>query len=438
MNIFIFCGPLAFGMGGMEKVAVNLANYLSIQHRVTLGFFSREGQIKPAYEVDLKVVLAPWDFKSDGSRPTYSKRIIESQPDIFIYFGASSQALQVISLLWKCSTPIIMHEGSNPERVITTSWSAPRKITRYEAAWERELLYEQAAAIRFTMPEYLKSLPLELRSKARAFPNAFSIPDNWESDKVNKRIINIGGLKPNKNIKPLLSACRELFGVFPDWELHVFSATNKTPAGEVYVREVEQKIAEYGLDANVFVRGEVDDIDKEYRRSDVHVITSFSEGLSNAVAESMTYGLPTIGIKGVPGVDGLVRHGANGYLADKENLENDLFVYLKALILDDKLRKKLALQARQDSIMFDPEKINKEWESLIHYAVEKNIGENSSEMEKHYDRLRDNLYKKVVKDFGMEAGDDDVSHELSRAQQLNESFLTVQESRLERERWMDE
>ncbi|MGS2744302.1 glycosyltransferase [Halomonas sp. LS-001] len=438
MKIFIFCGPLAFGKGGMEKVAANLANYLSPQNIVTLGYFSREGQTEPAYEVDPQVILAPWVFKAEGSRLAYSKRIIESQSDIFIYFGASSQAIQVISLLWKCNIPILMHEGSNPERVITTNWALPRKISRYEAAWERELIYEHATAIRFTMPEYLNSLPIEMRYKARAFPNAFAIPEEWGQGDLNKRIINVGGLKPNKDIIPLLDVCRELFDIFPEWSLHVFSAKNKTAEGEKYVKEVEEKIHKYKLKKNIFIRGEVDALEEEYLHSDIHIITSFSEGLSNAVAESMTYGIPTIGIKDVPGVDGLVKHGTNGFLVDRGNLKNDLLLYLKKLIQDEQLRKKLAQQARQDSAMFDPQKVNKEWERLIQYTVGKKIGRKYAEQEKHYQKLRGDFYRKVVKGFGVETGSEEACRELLNAQQPNESLLADKEIKAERGRWIDE
>ncbi|WP_206478054.1 glycosyltransferase [Halomonas sp. KRD171] len=437
MNIFIFCGPLAFGKGGMEKVAAGLANFLSKNNNVTVGFFCRENQVVPAYQLDKRVIQAPWSFREVGSRRAYSKRVFDSNPHVFIYFGASSQSIQVVSLLYGSDIPLIIHEGSNPDRVITTNWADVRKISRYEAAWERELVYSQAAAVRFTMPEYLKSLSgSSLKSKAFAFPNAFnSLTKENKRSKFN-RIINIGGLKPNKNIKPLIIAFSHVVEKYPEWELHVFSTRNKSPAGEFYISELESLINSLCLKKNVFFREEVEDINAEFINSDIHVITSLSEGLSNAVAEAMTNGVPTVGIENVPGVSGLIKNKVNGFLVSRKNLELSLIEALFTLVSDDRLRSKLSDQARKDSNVFNPDKIYNNWLELIDFSVAKKNNK-YDESEFHYSHMAKVFYCSEVK--GFEDQVDSQSYHQSIKKILNtDCDLNKVEKHAKIHRWLNE
>ena len=399
MNIFIFCGPLAFGKGGMEKVAASLANFLSDKNIVTVGFFCRESQTLPAYDLNKYVLKAPWFFREQESRNVYLKRILESSPDVFIYFGASSQIIQVISLLYGCDVPIIIHEGSNPERVITTNWASAKRISRYEAAWERELIYSQASAIRFTVPEYLSSLPSSsLKNKAFAFPNAFTSCYKISKRPMLKRIVNVGGLKPNKNLKPLIFAFSDVVKHFPDWELHIFSAKNRFSAGDVYIKELEELVDSLCLSNNVFFRGEVKDMDSEFIDSDIHVITSLSEGLSNAVAEAMVNGVPTIGIEEVPGVSCLIKNNINGILVDRANLVFELFEALFSLISNEGLKNSLSDQARMDSNIFNPEEIYLRWLELIDFSVSK-VSRECDNASFHYSQMVRALYSSQVQGF---------------------------------------
>jgi len=436
MNIFIFCGPMAFGKGGMEKVAASLANYLSKKHVVTLGYFVREIGDRPAYTLVKTVSLAPWFKKLKDSRLDYSKRIVESSADIFIYFGASSQALQVISLLEGFYIPIMMHEGSNPDRVINDSWSNIRGVSRSQAAWEREALYSQASLIRFTMPEYVESLPLDIQKYAVAFHNAFEIPTKYSNVKENKCIINIGGLKKNKNIIPLLNACRDIFRKFPDWKLHIFSAVNNSTAGKEYVEKIARMVSDKGISSNVFLNSEVDDLEPEYLASGIHVITSLSEGLSNAVAESMTYGVPTIGVSNVPGVDGLVLNNRNGILIDREDIENNLYDALDKLMSSSCLREDFGIKAREDAHIFEPISIYRKWEDALKICIE-NHWKRNSEVHRHYSRVLIDLYRNSVVGFqkGKECRDIQKDFLIIRENRCDDSFFVDKESDLKRDRW---
>lgn len=395
MNIYIFCGTAAFGKGGMEKIAINLASKKSESHNVTLGYFSKDDKEEPSYCVSEKVVKAPWDREKE-SMMNYAIRIAEAMPDVFIYFGATCQIMQIISLLKGIKVPLIVHEGSNPNRVLTNNWSLPRKISRYEAAWERQLIYSEANAIRFTMDEYKYSLPASFNKKIFCFPNAFEPPHLSYRIIKEKKIINIGGLKKNKNISPLLEACKNVFKQHPEWRLEIYSALPEGNAAP-YADELKETIGKIGIEDNVILKGVTDDIYAEYIKSSFHVITSLSEGLSNAVAEAMCCGIPSIGIKNVPGVDGLIVDGKNGFLVEHDHLVKNLENKISQLIVNKEMCENMGREARKDASIFSPNDIYYKWDKMIEYAITNR--HNNCEIHKHCARERERFYSKNTRDY---------------------------------------
>lgn len=411
MNIFIFCGPLAFGKGGMEKVSTNLANFLAESgFNVYIGYFVREGQANPSYPLNEKVKKVPWN-QDDEKIVDYKKRILQYSPDVFMIFGASSQIINISSLIYGTGIPLIIHEGSNPERIITQNWAIPRKISVSEAKWEREVVLSTASRIRMTLEAHKESLPNILKAQVRAFPNAFKAqPQNQEKHIKNTskfRIINIGGLKPNKNILPLIDAFLNISHNYLNWELVVFSTTYKNKRGERYVKKIKDHVTSKKAQGMVKFFPETDEIDREYALSDIHAITSTSEGFGNCVAEAMTHGLPNIGLACCPGVNSLIEHGVNGLLVSSDSdivlgLENAL----KTLMDSTELRKRLGNAGRRKAQEFNPELINQKWLDIIYEAASYKDSDKlfteqlafDEELAKKYKRGADDLLKSVLGD----------------------------------------
>lgn len=411
MNIFIFCGPLAFGKGGMEKVATNLANFLAESgFNVYIGYFVRQGQANPSYPLNEKVEKVAWN-QEHHKIVDYKKRILQCSPDVFMIFGASSQIITISSLVYGTGIPLIIHEGSNHERIITQNWAIPRKISESEAKWEREVILSTASRIRMTLEAHKESLPNILKAQVRAFPNAFKAQpqsqDKYVKNASRFRIINIGGLKPNKNILPLIDAFLNISHNYPNWELVVFSAIYKNKRGERYVRQIKDHVSSKKAEDIIKFFPETDDIDQEYALSDIHAITSTSEGFGNCVAEAMTHGLPNIGLACCPGVKDLIDHEVDGLLVSCDSdivlgLENAL----KTLMDSAELRKRYGNAGRKKAQEFNPELINQKWLDIIYEAYsyknsDKLFAEQlafDKELAKKYKRGAYDLFKSVLGD----------------------------------------
>jgi len=84
--------------------------------------------------------------------------------------------------------------------------------------------------------------------------------------------------------------------------------------------EMEQYIAEAGLQNNIRMLGQRNDIPSLLNLSDCFVLASRSEGLSCSIIEAMAAGLPVIATD-VGGNCELVTNAVNGYLVQPENVE---------------------------------------------------------------------------------------------------------------------
>jgi glycosyltransferase involved in cell wall biosynthesis len=88
-------------------------------------------------------------------------------------------------------------------------------------------------------------------------------------------------------------------------------------------RQLQTLIERLNLSARVEILPPVADVGPLLQQADFHVSTSISEGMSNALLESMSWGTPPI-VSRVSGVDDIVRHDTSGFVFEAGN--DDAFV----------------------------------------------------------------------------------------------------------------
>lgn len=176
----------------------------------------------------------------------------------------------------------------------------------------------------------LQAFDLALRAPLRT-----SIPEGRPT------VIAIGNLQPVKGHLELIEAVERLRRRIPD--LLVLCA------GDGPMRpSLEQQIAERGLGECVLLLGHRDDVPALLARSQVGVLASHAEGLSNALIEAMAASLPVVATT-VGGNTELVIEGgprANGFLVPPYK-SGPIADRLEQLLLDEPLRKALGAAARE-------------------------------------------------------------------------------------------
>jgi glycosyltransferase involved in cell wall biosynthesis len=142
------------------------------------------------------------------------------------------------------------------------------------------------------------------RSELRSLDEALEV--QWDGDRV---VLSVGRLDREKNPLLLLDILAGLRAGDPAWRMVI--------AGDGPMREQMQlRIAELGLDDAVTMVGEVSngpELWQLYRRSQIFLHVSFTEGLPQVLLEAQAAGVPVIGTD-VGGVAEALGNGTYGLL----------------------------------------------------------------------------------------------------------------------------
>ncbi len=123
---------------------------------------------------------------------------------------------------------------------------------------------------------------------------------------VSKKVITcVARLEPQKDHKTLIKAMAHL----PDAELVL--------VGEGSLRKELEFLASE-LNVGVHFLGKRDDVSSILLESDVFVLPSTTEGMSNALLEAMSFGLPCV-VSNIPQNTSLIRHEENGLVFEAQN-----------------------------------------------------------------------------------------------------------------------
>lgn len=376
LRVAIQCRPLALGAGGMERTATKLANHLvAAGHHAALIY--AQGKTAPIYPIDPRV--GQFAIPSGRLDPlAHAKAALEFRAEVVLHLYPDASAIPYIRAMAEADIPVILHEATNPDRLLGPGWAERLRLPPERAQAQRDALTTVASHVRVTLPAYCESFSPRVRERVVAFPNAFppALPECTtlhRDPERPRRFIQIGGLKPNKNLLPALRAFLLIADRIPDWRFVVFSDT--PPDGGV-TGQVAAALAASPHRGRVDIFPPTVAIDREYAGSDVHVIPSLSEGLPNCVAEAMRHGLPSIGFSCCPGTNSLIVDKQNGLLVPCENGDPDpddgtdgLARAMLRLARDADLRRRLGAQALADSAVFDPDRINREWQRLLRRAA---------------------------------------------------------------------
>jgi glycosyltransferase involved in cell wall biosynthesis len=124
----------------------------------------------------------------------------------------------------------------------------------------------------------------------------------------------LGRLAPHKGVEYFLDAAATLASAHPTVRfLVVGDSVNADQGSSAYRQQLERRAADLGLARRVVFTGFRTDIPAVARELTVSVLTSFVEGLSNVLLESMAAGVPVVATS-VSGNPELVQDGETGLL----------------------------------------------------------------------------------------------------------------------------
>lgn len=177
-----------------------------------------------------------------------------------------------------------------------------------------------------------------------------------------KRLLCVGGLRPEKDHRTLLSAFALVAAAFPCWSLRI--------VGDGPLRRsLEEQAAALEIDDRVEFTGGRRNVDDEYRAAQLFVLPSLYEAFPNCIAEALAHGLPVVGFADCPGANELILPGLNGQLATGSDRARGLAQSLTPLMADARLRQSLGGNGPSTIERYSPQAITDEWERLLADAV---------------------------------------------------------------------
>lgn len=179
---------------------------------------------------------------------------------------------------------------------------------------------------------------------------------NEEKKDDHLRIVATGGFRPVKNHILMIKAYDLFLKRYPDSELVILGD------GEMR-KNIEEAVEKYNLHEKVILKGNVSNVAEELNKSDIYIMSSDYEGLSLAIAEAMSCGLPIVTTASGGTVD-IVKDGINGFvtsIGDAEALAESLY----KLAVNKDLRKQMAEKSLELVEDFDIVKTVKQYEELF-------------------------------------------------------------------------
>ena len=95
-----------------------------------------------------------------------------------------------------------------------------------------------------------------------------------------------------------------------------------------------------------------------------HLMTSHTESFGIVLIEAMSYGIPCLAYTSAQGANEIIKDNETGYLIEDRN-EEEMINKICSLIDDEKLRKQLGKNAREESKNYSSEVILEKWSKLI-------------------------------------------------------------------------
>ncbi len=369
----LYCIPSLSNAGGMERVITEKVNYL-IQlpgYEITIVTTDQNG--RPIYfSLDEKIQLIHLDIDFDGhfsenllkkyflhqkKLKIYKQKLIsilkQLQVDICISFcGKEIEFLANLNV--KCKKIAEIHFAMNVRKQFITSrhkgylWSLLGEIRTQQLKKATKGLDKLIVLTKADQKQWEFS-----HKNVIQIPNPNPLENQEFSTLLNKRIISVGKLDPQKGFDMLIEAWALVVDKHSDWVLDIFGE------GE-WELMLQNRINELNISDQIKLRGKTSDVVSYYLGSSVYVMSSRYEGLPMVLIEAMSCGLPIVSFDCEYGPREVITDGKNGFLVVPNNYI-ELAEKICILIENEKLRLQMGRQSLEDVEKYAKEPIMQKW-----------------------------------------------------------------------------
>lgn len=339
--------------GGMERVSANLAEGLTERgHQCTL-FFPSPASAELPYHPKEPVCLHPLPSPpiTDAWLETVRRTLHEAHLDVLCFMSNGSPFGRFLPYICQdLSASFVWSEHCSP-KVQQMLWNSR----------ERHACMSLADGVHVLTSAAIDSLPNFIQEYTSVIPNFSSLPNMpnppLHIHGVKKRLLVVARLSEEKQLPVLLHALAYLKDIFNDWECRICGDGPKR-------MEYEELIRSLDLQKHVLLLGAVENIAEEYSAADIFCLPSQYESFGLAVVEAQSFGIPSVGFAGCPGVNEIILDGENGLLAPEMTSES-LAQALRSLMVDEEMRLRMRARALELFTRYDRGHLLDQWENLF-------------------------------------------------------------------------
>ncbi|HEC1215464.1 TPA: glycosyltransferase family 4 protein [Campylobacter jejuni] len=348
MKILLLIGDITLG-GGAERVVCNLANaFNELGYNVEiLSFYKSEENL--AYKVHKNIQISFFHIVSRNKvfkKPFY--KLYYKYYESYILKQKYKDA--DIMIYNNCSQfPFFKNKNTKYIKLIHEIFK------RYQL---RNNFFDNLVILSFCELELWK----KHHKNVSVIPNFIPNISKKKSDLSQKNILSIGRmtLEDQKGFLRLIDIWKivQKKEIYKDWTL--------TIVGEGKLKKtIEQKIKEDKLENSIILKPFTKEIEKEYLKASIYVMTSYFESFGMVLIESANYNIPSISFDIYSGPKEIIENKKSGFLIKDGNLQE--FADKICLLMDNEnLRKQMGQNAKKKiQNEFSKEIIMQKWIKLI-------------------------------------------------------------------------
>lgn len=339
--------------GGAERVLSEITARLTDDYDVTIiMYYDRE----VFYTIDerVKIVSLEHDTKTKSiirNVACLRKMVKRENPDLFVSFMVPFNILSFFSLLG-LKVPIVLCERNDPEW-----WTRNilKKVLRYVA-------YRQAKGVVFQTRVERDFFNTRTQRHGVVIPNPSFMPKEYVGKALRtekqQKIVCVSRIHPQKNLAMLVSVFANLHPQYPDYKLMMYG-TGK----DENIRTLQSLIDSVGMTHHIVLCGAQQKLFDAISDAQFFVMSSDYEGMSNAVMEAISLGLPVV-TTNVSGTEEMVEHEKNGLvvpMGDAKALQDAM----QTMIASPELCTQMGRHSVDVALRFNCEEIMKQWRKRI-------------------------------------------------------------------------
>lgn len=378
----VYCTPALYSAGGVERIISVKASYFADVLDYDVTIIVTEGKGEPPFFLlseKVKVINLDLNFEELWGVPFYKKAflylikqrrfkkllsdaLMRIKPDFTI--SVLRREINFINSIKDGSCKIgELHVNRANYRNFKVKGNN-LFLQVFSHFWMNRLLRHLKQLDKFVVLTEIAKRDWPELNDVEVIPDPLPYHTNAQSSLSEKRIISIGRYVYEKGNDLLLEAWSKVEKRRPDWSIDIYGMGNRAP--------YEAQMAQLGIDLQrCNLHGFLKDVNPEYLSSSIFVLPSRFEGFGLVLIEAMACGLPVLSFDCENGPRSIISDGYNGFLIPPFNV--DMLSEKMMLLMDNvDLRKRIGLNAYNESLKYDMNHIGLQWKQLFDSLINGN------------------------------------------------------------------